>query len=90
MVVHVVAESYLTVVLLLAHHDAILGLAHQHNLRFLVGYHHEHLGGEETATEGILTEKRERTKVGHIGVEHDEWDALLMKLVGELPGDLQG
>ena len=47
-VVHIVAESHLTVVLLLADHSSVLGLSHEHDFRFLRSYHHEHLGGEET------------------------------------------
>ena len=43
-VVHVVAETYLSVVLLLADHLSVLGLSHQHDLLFATGNHHQHLG----------------------------------------------
>ena len=43
-VVHVMTESYLSVVLLLADHSSVLGLPHEHDFIFLCGKHHQHLG----------------------------------------------
>ena len=83
-VVHVMAESYLTVVLLLAHHTAILSLAHQHHFLFSAGYHAEHLGCKETGAERILSEERKRTQIGHVGVEQDERNVEMVQLLCQL------
>ena len=88
-VVHVMAESYLSVVLLLADHFSVLGLPHEHDFIFLGGNHHQHLGCEETGTERILTVERERTQIGHVGVEQDEGDALVVKRLGKLAGHVE-
>ena len=58
--------------LLLADHSSVFGLPHEQDFIFLCCKHHQHLGCEETGTERILTEERERTEIGHVGVEQDE------------------
>ena len=89
MVVHIVAETHFTVVLLLADHDSVLSLSHQHDFFLLEGKHHEHLGSEESTAERILSEERERTKIRHVGVEQDERNVQLMQLVGKRSGNFK-
>ena len=84
MVVHVVAESNLTVCLLLARNATVLHLLHEHYLLVFISYEHKHAGCKESATERVLSEEREGAKVGHVGVEHNERDATLMELVRKL------
>ena len=88
-VVHVMAESYLSVVLLLADHSSVFGLPHEQDFIFLCCKHHQHLGCEKTGTERILAEERERTQIGHVGVEQDEWDAFVMQRLGKLAGYIE-
>ena len=83
--VHVVAESHLTVVLLLAGHiDTVEGLLHEHNLFLLACQEHQHLGSEVTRGKGVLAIEGEGPEVGQIGVEHDEGYLLSVQYVGEL------
>ena len=86
MVVHIVTEPYLTVVLLLADHDSVLCLSHQHNLLFFKSKHHEHLGSEKTTAERILSEEGKWAEIRHVGVEQDERNVQLMQLVGKRSG----
>ena len=88
-VVHVMAESYLSVVLLLADHSSVFGLPHEQDFIFLCCKHHQHLGCEETGTERILAEERERTQIGHVGVEQDERDAFVVQRLGKLAGHIE-
>src|SRR5574344_165627 len=69
MVVHIMTESYFTVLLLLACHVAILHLFHKHDLFLLCCNKHQHACGKITATERILSVKGEGLQVGHIRVE---------------------
>ncbi len=57
-VVHVMAESHLTVVLLLADHLSVLGLSHQHHLFLIARKHHQHLGCKVARAERILSDRR--------------------------------
>ena len=86
MVVHIVAEPNFTVVLLLADHDSVLCLSHQHNLLFFESKHHEHLGSEKTTAERILSEEGKWAEIRHVGVEQDERNVQLMQLVGKRSG----
>ena len=89
MVVHVVAESHFAVVLLLAGHTSVLGLLHQHDLALLVSNHHQRLRGKIATRKRVLTIERKRFEVGHVGVEHDERNVLLVQLIGELTSELE-
>ena len=81
MVVHIMTESHLTVILLLADYLTVLGLSHQHNLLFLSSKHHQHLGCKIARAERILSIEGERAQVWHIRIEKDKWNTLLMQLV---------
>ena len=66
MVVHIMAETYFAVHLLLARHLSVLHLFQEHYLLLVACDEHEHLGCEIAAAERVLTEERERLEVGHV------------------------
>ena len=68
-IVHVMAESHLTIVLLLRSHLTVLHLLHQHDFLLLGSDEHQHFCGEITALERILTKETERFQVWHVGVK---------------------
>ena len=73
MVVHIMAEAYLTIDLLLTGDMTVLHELHDHYLLFARGNEHEHSGSKIAAAERVLTEERKWLQIGHIRVEHDEW-----------------
>ena len=83
MVLHVVAETYFAVVLLLACHLAVFHLLHQHDFLFAGCYQHEHFRREISAAERVLTIERQRFKVWHVRVEQYERNVAFVQLVGE-------
>lgn len=88
-VVHVVQKSHFSVVLLLTHHSSVLRLSHEHDFRLPAGNHHQHLGCKISAAERVLSVERQGLEVGHVGVEKNEGNVLLVQLVGELSCDIE-
>ena len=88
-VVHVVAETRLTVLLLFGCYVAVVHLFHQHDLLLVRRKQHHHACCIVAAGKGVLTEECQWAQVGHVGVEQHKGNLLGMHDVSVFAGDVQ-